>query len=84
MLSTTLQLGLYATSVLKADYVERNYDETLFAPAQCKSLEYKVECHLSTAFVTATSQWLVPGTLLKAGCGRARTPKHGVLQRPNV
>jgi len=65
--SLTLLLGLYVTSVLKADYIDRNYDETLFAPAQCKSLEYKVECHLSTAFVTATSSWLVPGSLLKAG-----------------
>lgn len=58
--------GMYVTQVLKADYVERDYDETIYAAAQCQSLKFKVECHLSTAFVTASSRWVVPGALLKA------------------
>lgn len=41
--------GMYVTRVLKADYVERDYDETVYVAAQCQSLAFKVECHLSTA-----------------------------------
>jgi hypothetical protein len=58
--------GMYVTSVLKADYVERDYDETVYTPAQCQSLAFKVEVHLSTAFVTASSRWVVPGAMLSA------------------
>jgi hypothetical protein len=40
--------------------------ETVFTPAQLKKLEFHVECHLSTAFVTAKTTWVVPGNLLKS------------------
>lgn len=57
--------GLYVTELLKADYVERDYDETAYTAAQCTSLSFNVECHLSTAFVTVSSTWVVPRALLK-------------------
>jgi len=52
--------GLYATS-----FVEE-LDETMYTPAKCQKLAFQVECHLSTAFVTARSTWVVPGALLKS------------------
>ena len=57
--------GLYATTILKADYVHRDHDETIYTPAECNSLEFNVECHLATAFVTCKTQWMVPSKLLK-------------------
>ena len=61
--------GVYMTTVLKADYVERDYDETVYTPAQCQWLKFKVECHLSTAFVTASSRWVVPNNTKGGGGG---------------
>ena len=52
--------GLYATSLVQ------EHDEVMYTPAQCKKLDFKVECHLSTAFVTAKATWVVPGALLKS------------------
>jgi hypothetical protein len=52
--------GLYATSFVPG------MDETIFTPAQLQKLDFHVECHLSTAFVTAKSKWVVPGSLLKS------------------
>ena len=51
--------GLYATHVL-GDV------ETVFTPAQLQKLDFHVECHLSTAFVTVKTTWVVPGSLLKS------------------
>lgn len=52
--------GLYATSAVP------DLGETVFTPAQLQKLDFHVECHLSTAFVTAKSRWVVPGSLLKS------------------
>ena len=75
--------GLYATTVLKADYVERDYDETIFTAAQCKQLSFKVECHLSTAFVTASSKWVVPAGLVNKG-GRASDTRYPFSSSPSA
>jgi len=57
--------GIYITRLEKADYVERDYDETIYTAAHCVSMKFRVECHLSTAFVTAYSQWVVSPALLQ-------------------
>ena len=51
--------GLYATSTA-------GDGETVFTPAQLKKMDFHVECHLSTAFVTVKTTWVVPGSLLKS------------------
>ena len=64
--------GLYATTILKADYQLRDHDETIYTPAECNSLEFNVECHLSTAFVTCKTQWMVPSKLLKSSANQGK------------
>ena len=64
--------GLYATTILKADYVHRDHDETIYTPAECNSLEFNVECHLATAFVTCKTQWMVPSKLLKSSANQGK------------
>lgn len=51
--------GLYATSAA-------GEAETVFTPAQLQKMDFHVECHLSTAFVTVNTTWVVPGSLLKS------------------